>query len=219
MRALLPPFVAVRETGDVVPWLRGLLGDENQEVAHAVMSRRHQFEMGRSLARAAMAQLGEPPVPILCGARREPLWPSGIVGSITHCSTYGAVAVARRDRVRTIGIDVEVRGRVSEDLIDFISTPAERSQQRVTGPDWPTALFAAKEAVYKAWYPVHCTGLGIEEVDVVLDLGEERFRVEVACAEDAAFSTLHGRIRIGPRLVSAAVVVVEDQDSSSLSRS
>ena len=51
----------------------------------AVQKRKAEFLAGRYCARAALAQLdGSLAVNIGIGANREPLWPPGFVGSITH---------------------------------------------------------------------------------------------------------------------------------------
>jgi 4'-phosphopantetheinyl transferase EntD len=94
LASLLPPEVAVEEVfGD--PEDAVLLPGEEAVVARAVDKRRREYTTTRHLARAALSRLGLPPVAIATGGNREPLWPAGIVGSITHCDGYRAVAVAR----------------------------------------------------------------------------------------------------------------------------
>ena len=66
-----------------------------EEVVHldkAIASRRREFAAGRACAREALAKLGLPPVPILRGEKREPLWPQGIVGSLQGIKRRSAVA-------------------------------------------------------------------------------------------------------------------------------
>jgi 4'-phosphopantetheinyl transferase EntD len=57
----------------------GLKGDlhpaERVLVERAVAKRRLDFVAGRSLARRALRELGCDEMPLLAGARREPLWP------------------------------------------------------------------------------------------------------------------------------------------------
>ena len=62
---------------------------------------------GRALARQALAAIGIAPVPIPSGPQGEPRWPSGIVGSITHCAGYRACAVGHADSFAALGIDAE----------------------------------------------------------------------------------------------------------------
>ncbi|MFL5884840.1 MAG: 4'-phosphopantetheinyl transferase, partial [Thermoleophilaceae bacterium] len=82
-----------------------LFPEEEALVARAVAKRRNEFVTGRALARRALSTLGVAPVAIGRGARGQPLWPGGIVGSITHCRGYRACAVARFDEIASVGID------------------------------------------------------------------------------------------------------------------
>ena len=41
------------------------------------------------------------------GSHGEPLWPAGLVGSITHANGYRAVAIAPSEKVSAMGIDME----------------------------------------------------------------------------------------------------------------
>ena len=80
---------------------------EAAAVVHAVPGRRLEFAAVRYCARQAMRRIGLPPVPILPDADGVPRWPTGVVGSMTHCAGYRAAAVARSDRLLGIGIDAE----------------------------------------------------------------------------------------------------------------
>src|ERR1700679_1440183 len=53
-------------------------------VARAVRSRQAEFFFGRLAARSVLAALNAPPGEVSVGASREPVWPPGIVGSISH---------------------------------------------------------------------------------------------------------------------------------------
>ncbi|MFD3676463.1 hypothetical protein [Streptomyces sp. NPDC058613] len=46
--------------------------------------------------------------------RRNPVWPSGIVGSMTHCTGYRAAAVARTGHLVALGVDAEPNGASRE---------------------------------------------------------------------------------------------------------
>src|SRR4051794_19903843 len=73
-----------------------LLPEEEAALGTVVETRRHEFTIGRNCAHRALARLGFPPAPLLRGHYRQPLWPIGVVGSITHCSGYCAAVVAHR---------------------------------------------------------------------------------------------------------------------------
>ena len=106
LEQILPPAVAVVETFGDLPGAT-LFPEEEAAIARAVPKRRREFATGRGCARAALNRLGEPPVPILRGPQGAPLWPAGVVGSITHCDGYRAAAVARTSDIATVGLDAE----------------------------------------------------------------------------------------------------------------
>ena len=82
-----------------------LFVEEEQVIAHAVPVRRREYAVVRSCARVCLGRLGYPRVPILPGVGGAPIWPAGVVGSLTHCAGYAAAAVGPspaglRDRYR-----------------------------------------------------------------------------------------------------------------------
>jgi 4'-phosphopantetheinyl transferase EntD len=79
--------------------------------------------------------------------------------------------VARVDRIAALGIDVEPAEELPPDLIDIVATPKERPA--VDGRLYQgRLLFAAKEAVYKAVYPLD--GIFLEHHDVEIDFAERK---------------------------------------------
>ena len=154
----------------------GLFPEEREHIASAVAKRRVEFAAVRRCARRALQELGYPPVPILPGEQREPRWPEGVVGSMTHCAGYCAAAVARSGEVSALGIDAEVHAPLPEGVLDLISIESERAllaelTDRVPGAvHWDRVLFSAKESVYKAWFPLTRRWLGFEQADIELRL-------------------------------------------------
>jgi enterobactin synthetase component D len=114
-----------------------------------------EFLAGRRCAAAALRDAGAASLDVKVGPRREPLWPSGYVGSITHSRSFVFAAVGRRAEVASVGVD-------SEPILDLVSLasvasltfhPAER--ERVAGRlDLATAVFSAKESLFKCLYPL-----------------------------------------------------------------
>jgi 4'-phosphopantetheinyl transferase EntD len=150
-----------------------LFPEEREHIAKAVAKRRAEFAAVRRCARVALRELGFPPVPILPGEQREPQWPDGVVGSMTHCAGYCAAAVARAGQVAALGIDAEVHAPLPEGVLGLIALDTER--ERLAGlaeyrPEvhWDRVLFSAKEAVYKAWFPLTRRWLGFEQADIDL---------------------------------------------------
>jgi 4'-phosphopantetheinyl transferase EntD len=165
---IVPPQVRAVE-GAQPPEGATPFAEEMAIVAGAVDKRRREFHAGRSCARLALARLGIADVPIPAGPRREPIWPSGVVGSITHCPGYVAAAVALAADLAALGIDAEERGAAGEDVEAFVCTPAERDRYRASGPEcWRTLVFSAKESLFKALYPLRRFELDFADVEVAL---------------------------------------------------
>jgi 4'-phosphopantetheinyl transferase EntD len=171
-----------------------LLPEEEPVVAHAVEKRRREFATTRACARRALAALGLPPQPLLSGPRREPLWPEGIVGSLTHCAGYRAAAVARRSDFASLGIDAEPHDSLPEGVLSHAALPVERDTlgRLPAGVCWDRVLFSAKESIYKAWYPLAGDWLGFE--DTLIDLRPD-------AGGDPTIGALAGRLLVpGPLL-------------------
>jgi enterobactin synthetase component D len=120
-------------------------------------TRRADFVAGRTAAHAALAHLNCDVPSILSGAMREPLWPSGIVGSLSHAGDVAVAMAARRENVGGIGVDIE-KERPAPELWDQVPIAAERRwledlADPVERDRMLLALFSAKEAVYKAFFP------------------------------------------------------------------
>jgi 4'-phosphopantetheinyl transferase EntD len=159
-----------------------LWNEEASALGRAVESRRQEFAAGRTCARIALATLGVPVQPILRGSQREPLWPEGIVGSITHCEGYAVAAVARSSDIVSVGIDVEPNQPLPEDVLGVIARQEEiESLPRISTPPicWDRLLFSAKESIYKAWYPLTKCWLGFDEVSLALDPDRGRFKARI----------------------------------------
>ena len=148
------------------------LPEEEALISRAVDKRRNEFVTARHCARVALKQLGLPPTPILKGERGEPLWPEGVVGSLTHCQGYRGAAVGRSPAVRSVGIDAEPHGVLPDGVLNAISLPVERREIAALpdGLHWDRILFCAKEATYKAWFPLTERWLGFEDAHISFEL-------------------------------------------------
>jgi 4'-phosphopantetheinyl transferase EntD len=210
---ILPPEAATAETfGDMPDAV--LFPEEEAVIARAVAKRRNEFAAARACARAALARLGEPPVPILPGPRREPLWPPGITGSITHCDGYRAAAVARTTDIITLGVDAEPDQPLPDGVLETIALPGERARlTALPGASvcWDRLLFSAKESVYKTWFPLAQRWLGFEEADIGIDplagTFTARLLVPGPLVAGSPLTTLHGRWLAGHGLVMTAIAL------------
>ncbi len=94
-------------------------------IPKAIDKRRCEFAAGRACAREALGAIGYAPMPILQAASRAPLWPDGILGTISHSHTWAGAAVTRADQLAGIGLDIETVGRVSMNIARKVLTGAE----------------------------------------------------------------------------------------------
>lgn len=167
-RILPPGAVAAELFGDEPA---ELFPEEEAAIARASRKRRREFTSVRVCARRALAALGHPPVPLVPGVAGAPRWPDGITGSMTHCDGYRACVLARTADAAAIGLDAEPNLPLPPDVDRMIVRPVEREHIAALAraePDvsWDRLLFCAKEAVYKAWYPLAGGWLGFEQASV-----------------------------------------------------
>jgi 4'-phosphopantetheinyl transferase EntD len=211
---LVPPTVVTLETDRELVETE-LFPEEERALGRAVEKRRREFVTGRALARRALARLGagDGPVPVPSGERGEPVWPDGVVGSITHCAVLRACAVARTDDVASVGIDAEVHERLPDGVFETVSSATERRllAGQGAGLSMDRVLFSAKEAVYKAWFPLARRWLGFEDVEMAIDADAgtfcARLLVEGPVVEGRRLTELCGRFQVDGGVVATAVVV------------
>jgi 4'-phosphopantetheinyl transferase EntD len=148
-----------------------LLEEERRSIASSQTDRRRASGAARTVARQLLDRFGHVRCPIPRGADGEPLWPAGMTGSLSHDDEFAVAAVARAQGGAAIGIDIEPATPLPDDMIDLVVKPGELSkiaERRLAG----RLLFAAKEAVYKAVFPLDRTFLEFQDIEV--DLGKLR---------------------------------------------
>lgn len=145
-----------------------LLPAEESLISQAVEKRRREFTTARHCARSALDEIGVAPAPIMRGERGMPVWPANVVGSLTHCDGYRAAVVAHSLQVRSLGIDAEPHAALPDGVLGHTSLPAERDVlgERDDLLHWDRLLFCAKEATYKAWFPLTQRWLGFEDAHI-----------------------------------------------------
>ena len=129
-----------------------------------------EFAGGRACARRALSELGHSDA-LPRGADGRPVWPKGIVGSISHSDGYCAAAVASSSRIHALGLDAE-RTRPDRDLWPVICRPTElawlRSLPQHARPIAATIIFSAKEALYKCRCGLVEGWLEFHEVEIMV---------------------------------------------------
>jgi 4'-phosphopantetheinyl transferase EntD len=193
------------------------LPEEEPLIAKSVAKRRKEFITVRHCARKALSELGVSPAPILKGDKGEPCWPDGVVGSLTHCEGYRGAAVGRHGDIRSMGIDAEPHGVLPNGVLDAISLPEERTGIGALpgGLHWDRILFCAKEATYKAWYPVTHRWLGFEDAHITFDVDDSgtaggfvsRILIDPATLSGPPLETVSGRWSVRDGLALTAIVL------------
>lgn len=160
----------VRVAVDVIePSDHDLLPAERAFVIRAVAKRRYDFAAGRRLARRLLGN----EVALLPTASRAPDWPAGVRGSIAHAGSLCVVVVAESGP--SVGVDVEPFTPMGESTARLICSPAERATHADPLLD-AKRVFCAKEAFYKAQWPL--TNLALGFMDAHVTLTDDTFEVE-----------------------------------------
>jgi 4'-phosphopantetheinyl transferase EntD len=215
IEAILPTGAAAEEAFSDPPGV-ALFPEEEAVIARAVDKRRREFTTTRACARAALARLDLPPVPIVPGLRGAPQWPAGVVGSMTHCAGYRACAVARDRDLLTIGLDAEPHDKLPDGVLGVVSSEEEREQltalaAAVPGTHWDRMLFSAKESVYKAWFPLTRRWLGFEDASVTIDPENSTFTARLLVngprVHGLPLTGFSGRWLVGGGLIITAIAV------------
>jgi 4'-phosphopantetheinyl transferase EntD len=183
-----------------------LLPAEEEFVANSMEKRQREFAQGRTCAREALRLLGVDPVAIPSRSDRAPIWPDGVVGTITHTSGLVAAAVARTEDLSAIGLDAEARAQPLKQGLDrFIRTPSERDACVIPAELDPVRLvFSAKESIHKCVAPLSGVRLGFHDVELVFDVAAATFRAVLMTSKHTTlpdFARIEGRFAVTPDYV------------------
>lgn len=171
-----------------------LMPEEAASFTTSVAKIKRASGSARIVARELLAQIGIPEAAVPKAISGAPIWPDGVVGSISHNSQIAIVAVALSRDVGALGIDIEPAEFLPFDLLEHIATPREL-QRIAEDPFGGRLLFTAKEAVYKAVYPLDHEFL--EHQDVEIDIANCRAQVRNGRAIKLRFSVSSHIIVLG----------------------
>ncbi len=128
------------------------------------------FSTGRLCAKRVMANLGLADNEILIGPDKVPIWPKGIVGSISHTEGMAGAVAAKSSELLSIGMDIEEIGRVKDNMWDMLFTPTEQKYlNQLTEKEkafYTTLFFSMKESFYKLQYSLTKFNLWFTEVEI-----------------------------------------------------
>ncbi|MBB3140876.1 4'-phosphopantetheinyl transferase superfamily protein [Halomonas organivorans] len=143
-----------------------LYADEEAAITGMGIKRRMEFAAGRSAGHAVLESLGCPATSIPMGRDRAPIWPSDVVGSVSHSQDVCVAVAALSCNVRAIGIDVENLTSLDDDLAADIASPRELACMNAPVGLAALRVFSMKEAAYKAQYPISRTPLDFDALEV-----------------------------------------------------
>ena len=143
-----------------------------QPLRHAVPNRQREFLAGRLCAAQALRCLGAGSTHVGMAGDRAPVWPDGVVGSITHSGGFAAAAVAWAADIAGIGIDSEqiVAPAATRDIADVCMVDEAMLFKPAHGRsfcEFCTFVFSAKEAVYKCLFPLTRKFLEFSDVRII----------------------------------------------------
>jgi 4'-phosphopantetheinyl transferase EntD len=103
-------------------------------------------------------------------------------------------------------------------VLEAISLPAERAEiprALPTGLHWDRILFCAKEATYKAWFPLTKRWLGFEDAHITFEVDSSgstgrfvsRILIDPAALSGSPLTSLAGRWSVERDLVLTAIVL------------
>ena len=183
--------------------------NEVQYYQHVAPKRRDDFITGRNCARKSLQLHGVSPCSIPIGPNREPIWPDGITGSITHCLGFYAAATARQTFYRSIGIDAEPNINLPHEIWDLILTSAERNFCKSNSMDkrkFCRIIFSAKESIYKTIYPLLKEYVDFLDIEILIDGESETFTAKfpIEIAEKVGLVSINGKFATNSKHIFTA---------------
>lgn len=200
-------------------WETSLNDAEEALIQKAVTKRKREFRAGRHCAHSLLKEAGVQCDALLKGRQREPAWPNGWVGSISHSNGLCVVAIAPETLYSGIGLDVEQATPLGEDIVDLICSPAEQDQltrqallsgQEFASTPLSKVIFSAKESVHKVYFPLNYHTLDFLDARVELDAGKGSFIAEILKPEaDPAvpIKSLEGKFCIANNFVATFIAL------------
>ena len=149
--------------------------EENYFSQLSSVSRKEHYRSGRICAGEVLSKLGTLGQPVLRDPQtREPLWPEGISGAITHSGNWAAAAAGKTSDVSGIGIDLEdLERQVDSRISRHVCIPEEQKWLQECGEECLEQnlkiIFSAKESIFKAFYPYTRTYLHFHDARILME--------------------------------------------------
>ena len=202
-------FVCLSQISD---YTQHLFPEEQLHIKTAVGKRCHEFSTGRYCAHNAMQTLVTNKQALVAGEKREPLWPDGIIGSISHSGDCCIAIVSADPSLIALGCDVEKNEPSGLNIRDMICTEQDLHYLGERGDDpyaWKL-IFSAKESIYKCLYPLLKHWIGFADATVICDFDAGSYRVlmsEKLNIPENIVSKMQGRFIVGEDYIFTSMIV------------
>jgi enterobactin synthetase component D len=180
----------------------------------AVIKRQSEYLAGRYAAIKALRILGFTTNNVPIGKNREPIWPDGVVGSITHTNSSAFCAIALLNDIKQLGIDhenwisVENVNEIKQSIINF---PEDKliSQIDLKYEHVFTLVFSAKESLFKALFPSLQCYFDFKDAEIIyICLKHKKFTLKLTTNLSDIFKTgnlFHGSFNYDARSVQTLI--------------
>ncbi len=160
-----------------------------QKIIQAHPKRQHEYLCGRILAQAVLKHHLDLDQPLTSMREHLPIWPTHVLGSISH--SQNKLIVALSDKASYLGIDIEhwVSSEFAQESAHLILTPSELELWKVKASkffdfsQFVSLIFSVKESLYKAVYPIAKQYIDFLEASVV-DIDFENQTLTLAFAPE-----------------------------------
>ena len=156
---------------------------QHRVIAESVNKRKAEFLAGRYAAKLILEQMGWQGYQVGVGSDRCPVWPNGVVGSISHNHNQAICVVS--DELDYLGVDIEnilLAGTALsvEQTVATTSEVALLMQQGISHAQAVSLIFSAKESLFKAIYPRVGRYLEFDSSQVLaVDIGQQTLQLQL----------------------------------------
>lgn len=194
-------FACQFETREFSPqWFSEYQVQGLEHVRDAVLKRQAEFFAGRLCAKYALVYWGIVGV-VGRHMNRAPIWPAGMIGSISHSGNYAMAIAIPKVQADLVGIDCEKRidDTRARELAKTVLTHSEYGLSARSGlsfSDFFVLSFSAKECLYKALHPKVARFFGFSAAELI-GLCPESGVFHIRLTEDLAADWSKGRHFVG----------------------
>ena len=159
------------------------------KIAQACVKRKNEYLCGRVLAQAVLNHHFGLNQPITSMYEHLPIWPTHVLGSISH--SQNKLIVALSNNAVYLGIDIEhwVTSEFAQESAHLILTPSEFDLWKSKACDffdfasYVSLIFSIKESLYKAVYPTAKQYIDFLEASII-DINFENQNLLLAFAPE-----------------------------------